>query len=258
VADSRQNTGAARAAHCQILLARLWLQSGHADRARAIGHAAVERLGDDISPSLRFHASLLEGEVNEMQGRSREAIEAYEAARREIEDLRGRVDTEDLRISILKDKLAVYDALVSMCLDAPASRAAAERALLLVQQAKSRGLADRLSGTFETADPSEPYASLRKELNWCYRRIQTIGLERESGHFRDRARELEGQLLTLRAPARGPDPEPVSSVPAVQESLPEGALLLEYFEARGVLYVFLSGAADWRRCVWGPPPQRGN
>jgi hypothetical protein len=42
-----------------------------------------------------------------MQGRSREAIEAYEAARREIEDLRGRVDTEDLRISILKDKLAV-------------------------------------------------------------------------------------------------------------------------------------------------------
>lgn len=227
-----------RAAHCQILLARLWLRGGHADRARAIGHAAVERLGDDISPSLRFHASLLEGEVNEMQGRWREAMDAYEAARREIEDLRGRVDTEDLRISILKDKLAVYDAMVSMCLDSPAA-GAAERAMLLVQQAKSRGLADRLSGSFETSAPGEPYASLRKELNWCYRRIQTIGLERESSRFRDRARELESQLLALRAPARGPDLEPVGSVSAVCDTLPGGSLLLEYFEARGVLYVFL-------------------
>lgn len=243
---------ASRAAHCQILLARLWLRSGHADRARAIGHAVIECVGEDVSPSLRFHASLLEGEVNEMQGRSREAMEAYEAARREIEDLRGRVDTEDLRISILTDKLAVYDALVSMCLDSPASAAAAERALLLVQQAKSRGLADRLSGTFETADPGEPYASLRKELNWCYRRIQTIGLERESGRFRDRARELESQLVALRAPVRGPDLEPVASVAAVRASLPEGALLLEYFEARGVLYVFLVQRSGLEAVRLGP------
>ncbi len=149
-----------RAAHCQILLARLWLRSGHAEQALAIGRAALNRLGDDSSPSLRFHASLIEGEAFEMESRWPEAWNSYERARREIEDLRNRVDTEDLRISILTDKLAVYEALISMCLDPPAdavihgsgedaAERATKRAMILVQQAKSRSLADRLSSAFD-------------------------------------------------------------------------------------------------------------
>ncbi len=227
-----------RAAHCQLLLARLSLQGGQADRARAIGRAAIERVGEQASPSLRFHASLLEGEIDEVQGRRREAMQAYEAARREIEDLRSRVDGEDLRISILKDKLAVYDALVSMCLDAPGADGGPERAMLLVQQAKSRCLADRLSGSRETRALSQQDEGLRSELNWCYRKLRIAGPEQESLRLQRRARELE-DMLAERRTADGFELEPVQAMSAVSNTLEDGVLLIEYFEARGVLYAFL-------------------
>ena len=140
-----------RAAHSQILLARLWLRAGHADRARAVSREAVELLGDDISPSLRFHASLLEGEIHEAQGKMAEAWACFQSSRREIEDLRGRVETEDLRISVLKDKVAVYEHLVALCLDPPPASLPLdeEGALALVQEAKSRALADRTRAPLE-------------------------------------------------------------------------------------------------------------
>ena len=227
-----------RAAHCQLLLARLSLHGGHADRARAIGRAALERLGGDASPSLRFHASLLEGEIDESQGRRSQAMEAYEAARRQIEDLRVRVDNEDLRISILKDKLAVYDALISMCLDVPGAVGAVERALLLVQHAKSRCLADRLSGALEARALPEQDASLRSELSWCYRQIQTSEGEKESPRLRQRTRELEDRLAAHLAPG-GLELEPACTAGAISQELADDALLVEYFEARGILHAFL-------------------
>ena len=220
-----------RAAYCQILLARLWLRGGHPDRARAIGRAALERLGDDASPSLRFHAALLEGEVHEMQGRWSKAVEAYENARAEIEDLRGRVDTEDLRISILKDKLALYDALISMLLDSPAAAepGSTARAMLLVQQAKSRTLADRVHTSHESGDSDE---NLRRELTWCYRQIELAEMGGVASPLHQRAREIEIQVLRTK-PARIP------SISSLQAAIPKDTLLVEYYEARGVLYAFL-------------------
>lgn len=233
-----------RAAQCQILLARLSLHAGHPDRARAIGRAAMERLGEDASPSIRFHANLLEGEIGEFQGRPREAMEAYESARREIEDLRGRVDSEDLRISILNDKLAAYDALISMRLDAPGAEGAAERAMLLVQQAKSRCLADRLSGSLSALPLPVPVADLRSELIWCRRQT-------ESPVMRQRAKELEDRLSRHLA-ATGFELGPVQAMETVCQTLAGGFLLIEYFEARGVLYAFLLDHAGLEAIRLGP------
>ena len=204
-----------RAAHCQIVLARLWLRLGQADRARAIGREAVARLGADSSPSLRFHAGVLEGEINEIQGRWKEAFTSYESARREVEDLRGRLDTEDLRISILKDKLAVYESLVAMCLDSRlgAERDGIARALLMVQQAKSRSLADRLLRSGESCGSQGPEAerieSLRLDLNWHYRQIELAALMNRAGRpgshadeLRERAGILEAEMMELQAKSR--------------------------------------------------------
>ncbi len=237
-----------RAAHSQILLARLWLRAGHADRARAASREAVAQLGDDISPSLRFHANLLEGEIYEAQGKWQEAWDCYQSSRRDIEDLRGRVETEDLRISVLKDKVAVYEHLVAMSLNPPPASPLfdGESALALVQEAKSRALADRTRARF---DGYERWASLRQDANWLYRQIETA---REKGAATEslshRVRELESELEQV-YPRQEQSTE--LRLAALQAAIPKNAILLEYFEARHELYVFLVSREEIRHFKLG-------
>lgn len=243
-----------RAAHSQILLARLWLRAGYADRARASSREALERLGADSSPSVHFHAGLIEGEIHETQGRWSQALASYEGARAQLEHMRGRLDTEDLRISILADKLAVYEAIVSLRLDAPRtgeSNSAAE-SFACVQQAKSRSLADRLAASWRSA-PTPPSGvsrieELRKDLNWLYRQIDLATLlDRATANsdrvtpLRQRAHSLEAELveaarLRSGAPSATPDPDSLASI---QSYLAPHEALLEYYEARGVLFLFV-------------------
>jgi tetratricopeptide (TPR) repeat protein len=262
-----QTMAPGRAAHSQILLARLSLQAGHADRARAISQEALERLGENLSPSLRFHANMVQGEAQEMQGRWEQAMESYEAARREVEDLRRRVDTEDLRISILQDKLAVYEGLVALCLDSPAaaSSGGARRALLLVQQAKSRSLADRLATPSEipgARDDESSLDGLRRDLNLVYRQIDLAALTEQppclnrTTALREKARELETRLIdwTKRpqpADSWRPHARP-NDIPDLQGALREGEILLEYYEARGILYLFLLSRESLEVARLGP------
>jgi CHAT domain-containing protein len=228
-----------RAAYCQILLARLWLREGSPERALDLVSAALQRLGPAASPSIRFHSRLLEAEVHQLAGRRAQAIDAYELARLEIEDLRARVDAEDLRISLLKDKLSVYDALVSLILEPPdePAEAGVKRALLLVQQAKSRTLVDRLQGSYEPASPSAEYDSLRTELNWCYRQIEDAGAG--TSRIPTRARHLEERLSQLRPKLIGPALAPVDSTAAIQAALPPRTALIEFFETRAALFAFV-------------------
>ncbi|MCX6602697.1 MAG: CHAT domain-containing protein, partial [Acidobacteria bacterium] len=255
-----------RAAHCQILRGRLWLREGLADRARATAREALARLGDDAPPSLRFHAKLLEGEAEEMQGRWREALACYEAARSEIEDLRRRLDTEDLRISLLKDKLAVYEGLISLYLESPIAAQAdsVDRALMLVQQAKSRSLADRLLRIGSAAADEETPAmrGLREDLNWCYRQIEIAVLMQRAGsplapvsELKAKARWIETELLHARAGAGEPSEsflEPFRSSEALRAAIPEETALLEYFESRGSLYLFVVTGERVRLVRLGP------
>ncbi len=241
-----------RAAHSQILLARLWLRAGYADRARASSREALERLGADSSPSVHFHAALIEGEIHETQGRWSQALAAYEGARAQLEEMRGRLDTEDLRISVLADKLSVYEALVTLRLDAPPSAAPPVEAFACVQQAKSRTLADRLAASWRSS-PQPPNSGsrideLRKDLNWLYRQIDLASLlDRATvstsrvGPLRERALALETEIVELDRlregqPAGAPDADSLTSI---QAALAPTEALLEYYDARGVLYLFL-------------------
>ncbi|MBV9396750.1 MAG: CHAT domain-containing protein [Bryobacterales bacterium] len=241
-----------RAAQSQMLIARLWLRAGHPDRAREVGLDAVRRAGEDVSPSLRFHANLLQGEIYEIEGDAVKALEAFEAARRDIEDLRSRVDTEDLRISILVDKLSVYEGMVALCLNSRAdgNGNGTTQALALVEQAKSRSLADKLAAPDDNPDhPAEDpqIQELRRDLNWIYRRLHqgiTSGSGADPdrpGFLRQRARDLESEIarLTSHRPAAPTHSRPSDGANVLQSHLREGELLVEYYEARGTLYAFL-------------------
>lgn len=248
----------ARAAQAQLLLARLWLRTGQLDRARAVSRQALAHDAAASSPSLAFHAGVLEGEVNERQGKWVAALDSYESARAVLEDLRGRLDTEDLRISMLADKLVVYESLVAMLLDSPLASqdGSTDRALLLVQQAKSRSLADRLMhpGGVD-ARPSPESDRLRSELNWHYRQIETITLLARCGSASAAARAaelqrsadgLEAQLIEANTRRRGRERAgaaailaPVSRIETLQRAIAPGCVLVEYFEARGILWAFV-------------------
>jgi tetratricopeptide (TPR) repeat protein len=235
-----------RAAHCQILLARLWLRAGRLDRARAISAEALRRVGDDVSPALRFHTNLVQGEIHETEGRGHEAMEVYEAARREIEELRTRVDSEDLRISVLKDKLAVYEGLVALYLDTPGGAA---KSMLLVQQAKSRSLADQLAAPQEPAVHDDPMSALRRDLNLVYRQIDLAVVAPGTpapariARLRDRARELESELLEAQSRSGSHQTSspiaPADDLAVLQQTIRPDELLLEYYEIRGKFCVFL-------------------
>ncbi|MFN7939636.1 MAG: CHAT domain-containing protein [Bryobacteraceae bacterium] len=233
-----------RAAQCQILLARLWLKRGDFDRASALTEQALSHVRDHSSPSLRFHANLLTGEIHEARQRWEEAAGCYEAARREIEHLRQRLESEDLRISLIADKLSVYESLSSLCLDSPnaTTLGGASRAFSLVQEAKSRTLADRL------LDRSSLEA-LQGERNWLYRQIDMAELTgsvagvKRAAALRERASHIEARIR-LRPPA--------TSVRQTQSCLQPGEKLIEYYEVRGHFHAFVLDAQSLHSVPLGP------
>jgi tetratricopeptide (TPR) repeat protein len=247
-----------KAALCELLQAQLLWKEGHADQARLACRSILLNLDPDVAPSLRFHVNFVLGQVEEQLENWDGAWNAYQAARQEIENLRSRLWGDELKISILKDKLAVYEALVWLLLwRKPSEESAIQEAFLLVCQAKSRSLADQIAFPLlapprNSGGVEARIQELRRDLNWYYRQMEVAALLARSGlpeqmeGLRQQAREHENLLVRtlgeLRATAPGPAVEDIPaplSLDTIRGSIPVDAVLLEYYEIRGVLYVCL-------------------
>src|SRR5579871_5621056 len=101
-----------KAALCKLLQAQLLWKAGQLEQAREACRHILEHLDPDLAPSLRFHVNFVLGQVEEQLENWAGAWTAYQDARRQIESLRSRLWGDELKISILKDKLEVYEALV--------------------------------------------------------------------------------------------------------------------------------------------------
>ncbi len=264
----------AKAALCDLLQAQLMWKQGNLAPARSACLQLLENLDPEAAPSLRFHVNFVLGQVEEDLADWDGAWSAYQNARQEIEALRSRLWGDELKISILKDKLAIYEALVWLSLW---RRAQGERsnedAFLLIEQAKSRSLADRLA--FPWIAPSEStreiearVLEIRRDLNWHYRQIEisTVlaksGLPAQVDNLRIRAREQEDRLVRglseLRASGAGAsvlDAALPVSLEQIQSSIAPGAMLLEYYEARGAFYVGLVSRDGLRILPLAPAAQ---
>lgn len=169
-----------KAALCRLLQAQLLLEGNRADAARRRCSQVLAELGDDGPPSLLFHAWFVLGQVEEQAARHTAAYAAYQSARKQIEDLRNRVWTTDLKISILRDKLAVYQRLACMLLDGRVpSSSPREEAFALIQHAKSRSLADQMTGSEPRPTPvvDAAFRQLRVELSLHYRELENAALD---------------------------------------------------------------------------------
>lgn len=262
-----------RAVMCELLISRLHLDLGDVQEAKASVRAALRRLEGQELPALEHRAFRVLGDIEEAGGEPHAALAAFEKSHRWLEEMRSQLHGDDLKIAFFKDKQAVYESLVWLTLATPeeaepdrgapeplsaSSRSAQETAFLYVEKAKSRSLADLMAFRSHALEPrgadhsgiAESVRHLREELNWLYRQIdlqQMSGSESvrsEVRLLRRSARDKEEELLRVQRELQAADRElssiqtaSVVDLGSVQDSLPDDAVLVEYFIARETIFV---------------------
>jgi tetratricopeptide (TPR) repeat protein len=246
---------AGKAVRCELLLARLELDAGDLAAAEQIGRSALHRANGAQSPILRYQAYVVLGLIREAAGDPQAAYEAFERARTDLEYLRGHLRVEDLKVAFLKDKVGVYEGLVSTCLAIGTSSERQERAFGFIEEAKSRGLADliffrgsALAPRVES-DLGDEVRDLREQVDRAHRHIELEEVRpgtrpaRRLDTLRQRARVLEGRLGTALTALRAADQEFAAidggvafALDEIRSVLTPGTTLLEYYEARGLIY----------------------
>jgi CHAT domain-containing protein/tetratricopeptide (TPR) repeat protein len=264
-----------KAALCQLLLARIHLDAGHGEEAKRVCLEALGKLEQAEAPALSCQAYFLLGVIEEALGAPEAAYEAYLKAHAGLENLRSHLKADEMKIAFLKDKLAVYESLVRMCLSRGPSAANLEAAFAYIEQAKSRSLADliafrahRLPASGKTRRALlEQVESLRGELNWYSRTVQHLegqaadvgGPRREK--LRRAARDCEQRLMEALVNVRVEDREFANleaagciDLETIRAALPEDAMLVEYYRAGDVFYVCLLSRGALEIVELGPAP----
>jgi CHAT domain-containing protein len=244
-----------KVALCELLIARLELDAGDPKAADRACSAALKKAAELQSPILSYQAHFVLGSIREAQHQQNAAYAAFERARVSLEQLRSHLQAEDLKIAFLKDKLAVYESLVSLCLAAGSDSTRQEAAFGYIEEAKSRSLADLIAFRASSLAPrvdsdlGDQVATLRQQINWQYRQIEREEVRRDSRStrrvetLRQHARTLEKQLVSSLNAVRTTDEEFASlqsgkafRLDEIREVLSPGTILLEYYQARGQIY----------------------
>jgi CHAT domain-containing protein len=245
------------------LLAR-WLR---ADAARAQGdsQAATELLNSAVAeadsrglPQIagRCYASL--GMLYAIKGDTVAAETSLNRAVDLIDHLRAKLPTDEFRTAFVADKQTPYSELVRLCL-ADRDRNRINEALGYVERARSRALADMMSGAVQFRhDPKDPFEAnllakleeVSEELNWFYsqlaRQLDGTALETAAATeslqkgARDRENamtEISRQLQQRGRPGMS-TAEPVD-IGRLQHNLGADTALVEYFSIDGELLAFI-------------------
>jgi CHAT domain-containing protein len=243
---------AGKAVLAHLLLARIALQVGDSAEAQRETEESLARLKGLQTPVLTFQAHLLEGQIAQARNDRPAARRAYLEARQALEALRSRLQGEELKISFVKNRMQVYEALVDLYVSGGGTDTSPEEALAYIEAAKSRSMIEMIFqsgqslplGEVGQSDLVRKIRDLREELNWYYHRIELEQLRpEEKSHQRlqnlqEKAQSHEKELLkTLRElPAHERENATLEatadfSLKKLQASLPEDATLVEYFSA---------------------------
>jgi len=247
-----QSSLAGKAVLAHLLLARIALQVGDSAEAQKQTDESFARLNTLQTPVLAYQAHLLQGQIAQARNDRRAAHQAYLEARKSLETLRSRLQGEELKISFVKNRMQVYEALVDLYVSGDGTDTSAEEAFACMEAAKSRSMIEMIFqsgqslplGDAGQSDLVRRIRDLREELNWYYHRIELEQLRpEERSHQRleslhEKAQSHEKELLrtlrelpaherenaTLEAPAD-------FSLAKLQANLPPDATLVEYFSA---------------------------
>ncbi|MBN1874093.1 MAG: CHAT domain-containing protein [Anaerolineae bacterium] len=243
-----------QAAQATLLQAEAWLTVGQWDDSANAYTAAVEALRE--LPSLVWRAYDGLGRIAQARGRLAEAYTHYCQAIACIETAEATLGLAELRAGFLDDKLAVYRRAVGAAL----ALADHEAAFDLVERAKIGMWRDVLSQAPENTPETVALTALRQQWHWLYQRLNRLEEEPEDraddaaqqleqqrkaqAHWKS-LREVEQALLGARWQAQADLIRREGlSLRAAQQRAPEGGVLLDYYCAPEVLYVFVIQRAD--------------
>jgi CHAT domain-containing protein/tetratricopeptide (TPR) repeat protein len=256
-----KTSASGQAVLCELLLAQLELDAGDPRAAERACRLALGKATAMQSPILSYQAYFVLGLISEAQHDPHGAFAAFEKARGRLERLRSHLGAEDLKVSFLKDKLAVYEGLVSIGLTLGAQRHRQEQAFGYIEQAKSRSLADLIAFRGSAIAPhveselTDEIRNLRQQINAQYRQIELNEGRRDKRSarrveaLRQHTRTLENRLVkSLNAVSRT-DQEFAAlqggtsfTVDEIREVLGAETVLLEYYQARGQIYACVLSA----------------
>ena len=240
--------GKATLAH--LLLARVALQVGELPAAQSETDAAIAKISGIQAPVLAYQTHFLRGQIAQTRGDRPAAYAAYQEARKSLEALRSRLHAEELKISFVKNRLQVYEALVDLHLSGDGGDSSAAEAFSCIEAAKSRSMTEMIFQSGQSLPLGDTGQSelvrrirdLREELNWYYHRIELEQLRPEDTsakrlqQLQEKALSHENELLrtlrelpaherenaTLEAPAD-------FSLEKLQAAIPADAALIEYY-----------------------------
>src|SRR5437763_1051227 len=244
-------SGKAVLAH--LLLAQIALHVEDLATAGQETQAAIAKLSGLQTPVLIYQAHFLEGEIARARGDRQAAHRAYLEARKALETLRSRLQGEELKISFVKNRTQVYEALVALYLSDGDAGASEEEAFACIEAAKSRNMIEMIFQSGQSlplgsetgqSDLVRRIRDLREELNWYYHRIELEQLRPETQsrqkleNLQEIAQSREKELLrtlrelpaherenaTLEAPAD-------FSLKKLQAALPQNSPMTDYFIA---------------------------
>ena len=239
-----------RAALAHLLLARIALEVGELPLAAEETDAAICKMKGLQTPALAYQAHLMRGQLAQGHGDRGAALEAYREACNSLETMRSRLHSEELKISFVKNRLQVFEALVELYLSGQPGEISAAEAFGWIESAKSRSMTEMIFQSGQTLPLGDAGQSelvrrirdLREELNWYYHRIEQEQLRPEENspkrlqQLQEKVVSQEKELLrTLRelpaherenATLEGPSD---FSLERLQAAVPEGAALIEYY-----------------------------
>ena len=238
-----------KAVHARMLAGRANMGLGLLDEAWADVTDAKRIWEDSPVPWLRYQLQHLIGDICRGRNNSAGAKVAYSESIESLETLRTRIHADGLRISFLKDKMAIYESLLELLVSTTETEDSL-KAFEIVGQAKSRTLVDMLATGMDVVDRHDRAADeatahlqrLREELNWFYSRMKTVeekAAAKSHGVIReliDEVRNRESELLRLshKSPRRLRDYANLqfvttSSLEDIQEVIGEDEVLVEYY-----------------------------
>ncbi len=251
---------------CHLLLAHLYLRATKAPLALRHCDAALKRLRTVDLPVLRSQAHHLMGRIQVSMAHPGEAHACYQEARKILEELRGGLSREELRISFMKNRLVIYEELVELCLAAQTPQKN-EEAFQHIEQSKSRSLRDlmlnagsqfRLSSGLDQRLVNK-VQDLRSEINWYSRKYEAEQLgETKSpperlARIQAEIRKREDELLQAAREMPIPIAESAGlislnavTLKEIQSVLSTDTSLVEYFQIRDqlVAVVLTSGSLE--------------
>jgi CHAT domain-containing protein/tetratricopeptide (TPR) repeat protein len=239
-----------KAALAHLLLARIALQVGEFPIAQLETDAAIAKISGLQAPVLAYQTHFLRGQLAQTRGDRPAAYTAFQEARKSMEALRSRLHAEELKISFVKNRLQVYEALVDLHLSDDGGESSTAEAFSFIESAKSRSMTEMIFQSGQSLPLGDAGQSglvrrirdLREELNWYYHRIELEQLRPEETsakrlqQLQEKALSHENELLrtlrelpaherenaTLEAPAD-------FSLEKLQAAIPADTALIEYY-----------------------------